>query len=307
MKKYPALLLFLFVATLSFSQSNFQDVVNLKNGSVIRGVIIEQIPNESITIETADRNVFVYQMAEIEKIAKEPYQENTTENYFNSFSSSGLQSGVRVIVELGHQFGTGSRLIEPYTDDYWEYLHLDNNTRTPPLNGSRFSIICGYQINPYFSLGVGTGIRQYKASGRNGEYRAALIPVFADFRVNFMDYKVSPYLSLGAGYSFDATRGFDGVGFLINPSIGVSVKVSEKSALNVGLGYEIQRIKCYVLYVYNENDYISAPVIGNYLDTYPSSNTPWFGPGSPRWVGDRSIYSHSMNVGMISLSAAISF
>ena len=62
------LLLFALITTVSFGQSNYQDVVYLKNGSIIRGVIIEQVPNKSIKIETADRNVFVYLMDEIEKI-----------------------------------------------------------------------------------------------------------------------------------------------------------------------------------------------------------------------------------------------
>lgn len=48
-----------------------QDVLYLKNGSVIRGVIIEQIPGQSVKIRTADGSVFVYQMSEIERIAKE--------------------------------------------------------------------------------------------------------------------------------------------------------------------------------------------------------------------------------------------
>lgn len=71
MKKYLTLILLVITATASFSQNNYQDVVYLKNGSVIRGVIIEQVPNQSIKIETADKSVFVYQMNEIEKITKE--------------------------------------------------------------------------------------------------------------------------------------------------------------------------------------------------------------------------------------------
>lgn len=48
-----------------------KDVVYLKNGSIIRGVIIEQIPNESIKIRTNDGSVFVYSTEEILKILKE--------------------------------------------------------------------------------------------------------------------------------------------------------------------------------------------------------------------------------------------
>jgi len=49
----------------------FQEVVYLKNGSIIRGTIIEQVPGKSLKIQTVDGNVFVYEMEEVEKVAKE--------------------------------------------------------------------------------------------------------------------------------------------------------------------------------------------------------------------------------------------
>jgi hypothetical protein len=50
---------------------NYEDVIHLKNGSVIRGIIVEQVPNESLKIETRDGNLFVYQIDEVEKMTKE--------------------------------------------------------------------------------------------------------------------------------------------------------------------------------------------------------------------------------------------
>lgn len=47
------------------------EVVYLKNGGRIRGTVIEQVPNESLKIQTADGSVFVYKMSEVEKITKE--------------------------------------------------------------------------------------------------------------------------------------------------------------------------------------------------------------------------------------------
>jgi len=52
-------------------KKEYQDVVYLKNGSIIRGMIIEQIPNKTLKIQTKDRSVFVYKYDEIEKITKE--------------------------------------------------------------------------------------------------------------------------------------------------------------------------------------------------------------------------------------------
>ncbi len=75
------LLLFLFLFNFAFSQNeNLQDVVYLKNGSIIRGLIIEQVPNKSLKIQTADKSVFVYDINEVEKITKEANQ-NKTEGY----------------------------------------------------------------------------------------------------------------------------------------------------------------------------------------------------------------------------------
>jgi hypothetical protein len=52
-------------------EPTWQDVVYLKNGSVIKGLIIEQVPNESLKIQTADGSIFVYEMNQVAKIAKE--------------------------------------------------------------------------------------------------------------------------------------------------------------------------------------------------------------------------------------------
>lgn len=132
-------------------------------------------------------------------------------------NDSQLRSGYRGTVELGYQFGTGS--LSP------DRLKLD--------------FINSYQFNPFFSLGVGTGVR-YFFSGDG-----VLVPVFADFRINlaerFIKNKYLPYFSLGLGYSFDATEGFYGAGLFFNPGVGVKIKVSEKSSVNVGLGYERQK------------------------------------------------------------------
>ncbi|MDA8929979.1 hypothetical protein N9J07_01195 [Bacteroidia bacterium] len=49
----------------------YVDVVYLKNGSVIKGQIMEQIPNESLKIQTAGGSIFVYKMEELTKITKE--------------------------------------------------------------------------------------------------------------------------------------------------------------------------------------------------------------------------------------------
>jgi hypothetical protein len=48
------------------------EVLYLKNGSIIKGMIIEQIPNVQVKIQTSDGSVFVYTMDQVLKITKEP-------------------------------------------------------------------------------------------------------------------------------------------------------------------------------------------------------------------------------------------
>jgi hypothetical protein len=66
---------FVLCAFIAAAQQSTRDVVFLKNGTIIKGTIIEIIPEKSIKIETADSSTVVYQMSEIDKINKEQVQE----------------------------------------------------------------------------------------------------------------------------------------------------------------------------------------------------------------------------------------
>jgi len=89
------ILAFAFLPFVSIGQSNFEDVVYLKNGSIIHGVIIEQVPNQSIKIKTKDNNVFVYKIDEIEKMTKEqPSGSGKNKKYVNDGFSLGMKAGL---------------------------------------------------------------------------------------------------------------------------------------------------------------------------------------------------------------------
>lgn len=219
--KYLFTLLFVcLITTFSMAQGRYQDVVYLKNGSIIRGTIIEQVPNESIKIETADRSVFFYKMEEIEKFTKEPIAGRGKGPSTRDNISSRLGTGYIRIAELGYEAGVG----------------------TYGLDRLKLNFINSYQFNQHFSAGIGTGLRYYVDTDE------VLLPVFADLRAIILDHHISPYVAFGFGYSFNLTDNFDGVGTLINPSAGVIFPVFEKSLLNVGLGYEVQRVN-YTMHV----------------------------------------------------------
>ena len=64
----------LAISSSSFAQT-VVDVVYLKNGSVIRGTIVEQVPGESLKVQTANGSIFVYTLDEVEKMTKEEVEE----------------------------------------------------------------------------------------------------------------------------------------------------------------------------------------------------------------------------------------
>lgn len=55
-----------------FIPTQIIDVVYLKNGSIIKGLIIEQIMGVQIKLQTKDGNLFVFKSEEIEKLTREP-------------------------------------------------------------------------------------------------------------------------------------------------------------------------------------------------------------------------------------------
>ncbi len=93
-----------------------RDVVHLKNGSVVNGVIIEQIPNETIKIQLQDGTVLVFKMAEIDRIVKEPVNA-----FIQQFSGQRIR-----VTQHGNQI-TGR--VEGIYSDGFDLVTTGNNLR----------------------------------------------------------------------------------------------------------------------------------------------------------------------------------
>lgn len=109
-----------------FAQTNLEEVVYLKNGTSIHGIILEQIPNEKIKIQSNDGSIFVFKYAEIMKITKEPIIKDLKSNvitpsytpsnnvsnnnsYTNNYTTGGmLQNGTPIFVKLLNNISSGS-------------------------------------------------------------------------------------------------------------------------------------------------------------------------------------------------------
>ena len=80
MKKLLLLAVMLIVSMSVFSRTCLETVY-LKNGSIIKGVIVEYQPEKSVKILTADNSVFVCNVDDIEKVTREPIDVVSTKGY----------------------------------------------------------------------------------------------------------------------------------------------------------------------------------------------------------------------------------
>lgn len=199
------------------SQTPQQEVVYLKNGSMIRGTVIEQIVGQSLKIQTADGSIFVYRMDEVEKITKEsPIQTKRTA----SLVPAGNITSYRGFVDFGYtqKLGGGANRIELTTSH-------------------------GYQFTPYFFTGAGIGVHCYLQESNmwHSDAKIPFIPMFVDLRSNLMQGFIVPFIGLKGGYSLVIDEGLYGGGLYVAPSVGVKYMLSETFALNLSLGYSYQQ------------------------------------------------------------------
>ena len=221
MKKLLLLVIMLVSASMYCTAQNYKEVVYLKNGSIIKGVIIEQIPNVSLKIKTGDGSLIICQMDEVEKITKEVVYRNDNQNTYRKSAKNTLR-GYKGFVDFG------------YVGDVSDY------------NASKVGVTTshGYQFNNYLFLGGGVGLDYFT------ELESVSVPMFANFRANFINKKVTPFADLKAGYSVGDVQGA-----MVTLGVGVRFSISEKKAINLKLEYNYQEYVDSGDYVFSSGDY----------------------------------------------------
>lgn len=180
MRKLLLLLTLLLSISTYVAAQNYTEVVYLKNGSVIKGVIIEQVPNVSLKIKTGDGSLIICQMNEVEKIIKEErYTRDYRTDIDNRKAARNTLKGYKGFVDFG------------YIADLSDY----------DANKVEISTSHGYQFNNYFYLGGGVAADFYTDAD------LIAVPIFVDFRANFINKKVTPFADIKTGYSVGDVEG----------------------------------------------------------------------------------------------------
>jgi hypothetical protein len=219
-----AIAILLFFTQNLRSQDQYEDVVYLRNGSVFRGMIVEQVPGKTITIQSANQFTYTFTYEQIERIRKEPR---------HPFVSSSPDD-----------------VIVPSVYGTTVYAGMLTG-RDKPL--SSFAMVRNVNVNAYSTLGLGVGWDTYG----NG----AMVPVFIDARSSFFKGLASPFVFTNAGYSLGAFRhrkALDAGGFVLNAGAGLVFRSWSGVSLVMEASYHLQRAtltESDVTYVYGTTSY----------------------------------------------------
>ncbi len=213
MKKF-VWLLGMMLACGTLSAQRISETVYLKNGSIIKGTIVEEVPGQSLKIQTRDGSVFVYKMDEVERITKEQAVDKETQ----STGHRGLDFNVDLGYDIATKGGGGSFAAE---------LGL------------------GKRLNKNFYAGIGAGAFIPTGDGD------VSIPIYADFKGYFPlnGTKIAPWAGVKLGYvintgSDESYRVGKQWITVENPNYvmvsvmpGVQIPLSSKVDFNLGVGY----------------------------------------------------------------------
>ena len=164
-------LYFLLLLAAAQITTSAKEVIYLKNGSIIKGDIVEIIPNKTLTVETADGSTFVCNYDDIDKITREKTENNE--------------------VKATPEPKQGNKL-SPLKRGYSAQINSDifaNSLTCGPV----ITTVHGFRFNPKISIGLGTGIR---FDPYNEDYA---IPVFANVRYDILNRKISPFMAANSG------------------------------------------------------------------------------------------------------------
>ncbi|PKQ68189.1 hypothetical protein BZG01_05465 [Labilibaculum manganireducens] len=197
------------------------DVVTLKNGNVLKGKIVRQVPGEFIELETRDKNFWKFDMEDIADIRFEAKRMQKTAKDSLPMKNEGMFYEVRMGALIGNK---------------------DNKNNAP------FSMLLSgsYLLKNGISLGAGVGYESFDE---------AQMPLFGEIKYYTRIKGIKSFLFCQSGYSFaledkDEQNYYYGNndidskgGWLINPGIGFVLGNSSKTNFTLNIGYRFQKME----------------------------------------------------------------
>lgn len=243
MKRFLLSIAFILLALTCFAQKQKVSIVELQNGSVIRGVLLESVEG-TVKIQTADQSVFVYQESEVKKITEtEQKYKNSVSSFTPCWESSILGTFVASVDKYSPKWNFGVDYILDYriaksffvelglfasycyVKPYNEYINNPTDGKESICHNPHIGIPLGFGFN--FEIGEHFRITPFlRACGYIGYYS---ITNNAEKVSSGFNYGFFPDLGLRLSYGpfvlSSSARIYYGVTRFRNP------------AVSVGLGY----------------------------------------------------------------------
>lgn len=235
-------LAFVLISIMIFGQNNIEEVVYLKNGSIIRGTIIEQVPNQTLKIQTKDGSVFVFNLNEVQKITKEVPYSNPVNTNTQVTNQSNNENIVNNTDENTYSATDSKEKKEYLKKGFLGITELGAIGRKHYNSKSAFTFhqLIAKRTSQNFSIGMGFGVET------NTE--TLVVPVMLDTRIYFMKNRISPFMNLAPGYAFmlfnfkyyNYNRYYEFSEtyhtFITNIGLGVEFKINQKVGVSFNTG-----------------------------------------------------------------------
>ena len=255
MKSYKLFTAFLFICLLSsFSlsaQDDREDVVYLKNGSIYRGVIIEQVPGVSLKIETAGGNVFSVAIGDVAKFTKEKKAVSDTQMHHDHDRGEMHGEGYYHGDMHGEGYYHGYRYGRSDSSHGRSQFHYRNrgyfNTAQVLINNLEGGVrlVNGYKFGHcgYLGVGIGADFLFNDVRRNNSDYSGVYLPLYLYYGGDILKKRITPFYSIEAGYAYRANPNnngnngpFPSNNFLNNNSGATSVQ----GGLMGGVGFGVK-------------------------------------------------------------------
>ena len=171
----PSFLVFLILITsikFTLAQKK-EDVIYLRDGSIIRGIIQKNCTHNKISILNHAGDTWVFDTNKVDSVLNEkPFEYKAL-----MFNQNGFEFNINGVF----LFRTTENAI--------------GKSVIPGIN-----LLYGYKFNPYFSSGIGVGLEFYDQME---------IPFFAELRLRWLNRTFSPLTLFKAGYTVPAENKSD--------------------------------------------------------------------------------------------------
>lgn len=214
-----------------------EDVVYLKNGSIIRGTVLEMDTDGEIKIELLGGSVLVYPMSEVQRITREPAKVVIPEKK----EASLKEKGVFNTTDIGFNVGSSGQ----------SYYYGGSS------NSSGFTMltVTGYRFNRWIGVGAGIGIDLYNS------YQVPISPVYLRAEGQLLSQPVTPIYFVEYGYGLMWDREVNEYttqmnGPMMAAGLGVRFGTPGAVAIQLSAGYKSQKLTTITKYDFNQSENI---------------------------------------------------